>query len=186
MPIRMRARTARRATPAALSALALFACQQPDVGDPCTLDVYTLQGSPPVLASIDHDVSDGVACTTSAYAADFFRSGANECDNLICIRSATGAACSDPPAASTWPLAVRKYCSKPCVSDKDCFTSETGLVCRPIVLNSTYLVYLQQCAADPTRIDPVYGACPPPATVTAMLALLGGVPSSNYCATPVP
>ncbi len=184
MPIRMRARTAHRLTLAALGWLALAACQQPDVGDPCALDVYTEQGSPPVLASIDHPVSDGVA--GSADQADYFRSGANECDNLICIRSAPGGSCADAAFASTYPHAIRKYCSKPCVSDKDCFTSETGLVCRPIVLNSGYLVYLTTCASDPTRIDPVYGACPPPQTVTDLLRLLGGVPSSNYCATPVP
>ncbi len=170
----MRPRTAAHGTLAALAALALAACQEPDVGQPCDLDV----------ANIDYPVAgkEGVAC--SADSADYFRSGASECDNLICIRSDTGAACSDSGAPPTFTHDIRKYCSKPCVSDKDCFTSKTGLVCRAIVLDSGYLTYLQQCAADPTRIDPVYGPCPPPADLAAMLALLGSLPSSNYCATP--
>ena len=79
---------------------------------------------------------------------------------------------------------MRKYCSKPCVSDQECENDRIKLVCRPIVLDSGYLIFLQLCVSDPARIDPVYGACPPPAEVSARLALLGGVPSSNYCATP--
>ncbi|HEU4383796.1 MAG TPA: adventurous gliding motility lipoprotein CglC [Anaeromyxobacteraceae bacterium] len=176
----MRARTASRATLAALSALGLVACQEPDVGDPCTLDVQA--GSPPAL--IDVDLGPGVACTTDTYAADYFRSGALECDNLICLRTATGDACSNTGVGATSPHDVRKYCSKACVSDKDCENDRIHLVCRPIVLDTGYLVYLTSCAADPARIDPTYGPCPPPATVTAMLTLLGSVPSSNYCATP--
>lgn len=187
MPIGMRALHAPRAVLAAFSALALAACQEQDVGEPCDLDV--LAGSP--LVPIDQPALDaggqavpGVACTTEAYLADFFRSGALECDNLICIRSATGAACSDPALAPTWPKDVRKYCSRPCVSDQDCENGRIHLVCRPIVLDSGYLTFLQQCAANPGRIDPVYGPCPPPDEVASRLALLGGVPSSNYCATP--
>ncbi len=173
----MRARTAANGMLAALAALALAACQEPDVGQPCDLDVSGID----VRLPLDPYGPDAFC---SADAADYFRSGAIKCDNLICIRSATGGACRDPGEAPTYPLDIRKYCSKPCVSDDDCFTSETGLVCRPIVLDSGYLVYLQQCATDPARIDPVYGACPPPAELAAMLVLLGTVPSSNYCATP--
>jgi hypothetical protein len=174
----MRARISAQGTLAALAALALAACQEPDVGQPCDLEIVA--GSPP--AAIDFRVDAGVFC--SADEADYFRSGAFECDNLICIRSATAAACTDAGAPPTFPLDVRKYCSKPCVSDGDCKNDRIHLVCRPIVLSSGYLTYLQQCAADPTRIDPVYGACPPPADLAAILALLGTVPSSNYCATP--
>src|SRR5512134_480915 len=96
----MRARTASRGTLAALAAVALAACQEPDVGQPCDLDVYA--GSPP--ASIDFYVEPGVAC--SADAADYFRSGVPDCDNLICIRSATGGACGDAGAAAAYPLDV--------------------------------------------------------------------------------
>ncbi len=173
----MRARTAANGTLAALAALALAACQEPDVGQPCDLDVYV--GSPP--ASIDYDVQQGVAC--SADTADYFRSGALECDNLICIRSATGADCTDKAnAPSTFKYDVRKYCSKPCISDRDCKNDRIDLVCRPIVLDSGYLAFLQQCAAAQDAGDPLPPGCPPDPRGT--LALLGTVPSSNYCATP--
>lgn len=178
MPIGMRARTASRATLAALPALWLAGCQQPDVGDPCVLDV--LAGTPPV--SIDANLDPGVACTTDAYLADFFRSGALECDNLICIRSATGAACTDSGTAAAYPKDVRKYCSKACVSDKDCDNDRIHLVCRPIVLDTGYLLFLQQCAAAQAAGQPLPAGCPPDPKAT--LALLGTVPSSNYCATP--
>ncbi len=174
----MRARTAPRATLAALSALALAACQQPDVGDPCTLDVQA--GTP--LAPIDKDLEPGVACTTDSYAHDYFRSGAYECDNLICIRSATGAACTSTADATTYPLDVRKYCSKPCVSDSDCKNDRIQLVCRTVVLDPAYLVFLQQCASAQAAGQPLPAGCPPDPQAT--LTLLGGVPSSNYCATP--
>ena len=180
MPMGTRARTASGAMVAALSALALAACQQPDVGDPCTLDVQA--GTP--LAPIDVDLEPGVACTTDAYAADYFRSGALECDNLICIRSATGAVCTDSTVAASDPKDVRKYCSKPCVSDSDCKNDRIHLVCRAIVLDSGYLAFLQQCAAAQAAGDPLPAGCP--SDPQAALALLGGVPSSNYCATPRP
>jgi hypothetical protein len=172
----MRARTASRGTLSALAALALSACQEPDVGQPCDLDVYA--GSPP--ASIDFYLEPGVAC--SADDADYFRSGVPDCDNLICIRSATGAACGNDGVAPAYPLDVRKYCSKPCVSDGDCDNDRIHLVCRPIVLDSGYLVFLQQCAAAQAAGDPLPPGCPPDPAAT--LALLGTVPSSNYCATP--
>jgi len=176
----MRARTASRGTLAALAALALAACQEPDVGQPCDLDVYA--GSPP--ANIDYNVEQGVAC--SADAADYFRSGAFECDNLICIRSATAADCTVAGAPAGFDIDVRKYCSKPCVSDEDCFTSETGLACRPIVLDSAYLAsysaFLRDCIAALDAGQPLPAGCPPNPRGT--LALLGSVPSSNYCATP--
>ncbi len=172
----MRARISAQGTLAALAALALAACQEPDVGQPCDLDVVA--GSPP--AAIDFRVEAGVFC--SADAADYFRSGAFECDNLICIRSATDAACTDAGAPPTFTLDVRKYCSKPCVSDGDCDNDRIQLVCRPIVLDSGYLAFLQQCAAAQAAGDPLPPGCPP--DPAASLALLGTVPSSNYCATP--
>lgn len=172
----MRVRTVSRGTLAALAALGLAACQDPDVGQPCDLDVYA--GSPP--QNIDYYLAPGSAC--SADAADYFRSGVPDCDNLICIRSYTGGACGSTSAPPTFTYDIRKYCSKPCVSDDDCFTSETGLVCRPIVLSSGYLAFLQQCAAAQAAGQPLPAGCPPDPAAT--LALLGSVPSSNYCATP--
>ncbi len=173
----MRASTAAHGTLAALAALALAACQEADVGQPCELDVYS--GSPPV--KIDYSVpgQQGVYC--SADAADYFRSGAIECENLICIRSATGAACSDSSLATTYPDDVRKYCSKPCIADSDCKNDVINLVCRPVVLDSGYITFLQQCAAGTATQDQInlYGPCPANAAY-----LLGSIPSSSYCATP--
>lgn len=171
----MRARLASCGT---LAALALAACQKPDVGDPCVLDVVKPTGP------IDAYVSDGVAC--SADTADYFRSGANECDNLICIRSAPGPACTSTSATvvAAYPSDIRKYCSKACVSDADCKNDRIKLVCRTIVLDSAYLAFLQQCAADQAAGVTPNPACPPNAA--GALLLLGGITSSTYCAAPRP
>lgn len=174
----MRASTAAHGTLAALAALALGACQEADVGQPCELDAYT--GSPPV--PVDKAVPDQQGVYCSADTADYFRSGAIECDNLICIRSATGAACTGSgPDFTPYPDDVRKYCSKPCIADRDCENDRIKLVCRAIVLDPGYITFLQWCAANPGGTDPngVYGTCPANAE-----ALLGGIPSSSYCATP--
>ena len=91
-------------------------------------------------------------------APDFFRSGAVECDNLICLQSPTGA-CAGPT-----PHQVKAYCSKACVSDSDCFHSETGLVCRQVLL------------------DPAFVASLPDGGAPWLPQALG----SNYCAYPAP
>jgi hypothetical protein len=172
----MRAGIATHGTLAALAALTFSACQQADVGQPCDLDVSS--GSPPVDVAVSGQ--QGAYC--SANTADYFRSGATQCDNLICIRSADGAACPDGTALAAYPTyvnEVRKYCSKPCVSDGDCKNDRIHLVCRAVVFDPAYLNFLNWCAVNPTGTDPTYGPCPANAA-----AMLGSVPSSNYCATP--
>ena len=180
----MRASTAAHGTLAALAALGLAACQDADVGQPCELDVYS--GSPPVNIDAPVPGQQGEYC--SADTADYFRSGAIECENLICIRSAIAgpvagqfAACPDPSPVATYPDDVRKYCSKPCVADRDCENDFIKLVCRPIVLDSGYINFLQACAAGTATQDQInlYGPCPANAGY-----LLGSIPSSSYCATP--
>lgn len=174
----MRASTAAHGTLAALAALSLSACQEADVGQPCQLDVYS--GSPPV--NIDAPVPGQQGTYCSADTSDYFRSGAIECENLICIRSATGAACAGSGSAFTgYPDDIRKYCSKPCVADRDCENDFIKLVCRPIVLDSGYINFLQACAAGTVTQDQInlYGPCPANAGY-----LLGSIPSSSYCATP--
>ena len=138
-----------------LAALALAACKQdPDVGQPCGMTLVDAAGSP-----IDVPAGqEGEYC--SAVAADYFRTGATECDNLVCLRSATGLCASDPQKVQ-----VRRYCSKPCVSDDDCFRSQTGLVCRSVVLDAAFLASL---------------------TPEVRQRYLGDVQSSNYCAPPPP
>ncbi len=64
---------------------------------------------------------------------------------------------------SVWMTSVGlRYCSKPCVSDQDCYKSETGLVCRQMVL------------------DPAFVASLPP----DQQQYLGGIQFSSYCAVP--
>lgn len=136
-----------------LAAAALVSCKQdPDVGQPCLMDLKDSADNP-----IDVPLG-GELC--SAVAADYFRTGAVECDNLVCIRSATGLCAGDPQKVK-----VRLYCSKPCVSDDDCFRSQTGLVCRSVVLDAAFLASL------PPEVRERY---------------LGDVQSSNYCAPPPP
>ena len=108
-------------------------------------------------SAIDVPVGDAVC---SANRADFFRSGAIECEALVCLRSATGAC---PGGGAPDPLQVRAYCSKACVSDADCFNKETGLVCRNIVLNEAFISSL------PPDVREKY---------------LGQLATSSYCATP--
>lgn len=132
--------------------LAAAACQTADVGQECRMNLKDSAGNP-----IDVEVDGGALCSPNR--ADFFRSGAIECDNLICLRSATGACAGGDTAA---PLDVRYYCSKACVSDADCFTSDTGLVCRRVVLDPSFIASLPD------------GGAP----------WLPAVIASSYCATP--
>jgi hypothetical protein len=134
---------------------ALLACKQdPDVGQPCGMSLTDAAGNP-----IDVPTGqEGQYC--SLVGADYFRTGATECDNLVCIRSATGVC-----ATNSQMVNVRRYCSKACVSDDECFKSQTGLVCRAVVLDAAFLASL------PPDVRQLY---------------LGDVQSSNYCATPPP
>jgi hypothetical protein len=85
--------------------------EEPDVGQPCPLPVTLADGS---LAD---------ACNGKG---DYLGEGATVCENLVCVL--TGA--TSDICASRTPI-----CSKPCVSDSDCFKKKTGLECRPVVLD---------------------------------------------------
>ncbi len=124
-------RTAALAFSACFAALA--ACQAPDVGAFCTLDITVPQ---PVVA-------------------DYLETGITTCDNLVCIRSQLTSKNSDAA-----------YCSKPCVADGDCSPSETGLVCRKVVLDEAFLATLTE------------------ATKQKYLGDTGQF--STYCAAPLP
>lgn len=110
------------ATKLALAVLPLLvACQKPDVGEPCTVQWGT--GAPPTPQSV---------------AGDFFESGNSSCDNLVCIVSPT----SDSRYTSRCNTSSGNncgYCSKPCVSDQDCYKSETGLVCDLVLPDPLFL-----------------------------------------------
>ena len=118
------------------AALALGACQDPDVGNPCKLgwnETWQQDGTPPPP-------------TPQTAAGDYFESGNLGCDDLVCVVSPAGqdsryGSCTDEENF------VCGYCSKPCVSNRDCFTEDTGLVCDLLLLDPQYLASLD----DATR-----------------------------------
>ncbi len=117
--------------------LALAGCQDPDVGQPCTFDIQ------------------GISPTT--IGVDFLETGKTECENLVCMVSPT------PPAGSK--VKSNPYCSKVCVSNADCSQDETGLECRKVVLDETFL----------NALDPA-----------TKQRYLPGNTFTNYCAPPLP
>jgi hypothetical protein len=128
--------------------LALAACQEPDVGQPCDIAWGTGESAPPPPNPVTLFRSGG---------SDWFESGNTTCENLVCIVS---------PAAPGSRYASGGYCSKPCVSNQDCYESKTGLVCRQMVLDPLFLAQLDQ-------IDP-----------TLKSRYLGDVQFSSYCGVP--
>jgi len=116
---------------AALAVVALAGCQSPDVGDPCTLawnPTWEQDGTAPPPTASELYTSGG---------SDYFESGNLACDGLVCI-------VSPAPAGSEYGSTTPGigYCSKPCVSNSDCYESETGLVCRQMVLDPAFIEQL--------------------------------------------
>jgi hypothetical protein len=107
-----------------------------------TLGMLTGCQSPDVGQTCSLDIQDT--------AGDYLETGKTECENLVCIRSAGRA---------------DAYCSKPCVSNDDCASGETGLVCRAVVLDPEFMASLPPDVRD---------------------KYLGDVRFSDYCATPLP
>ena len=107
--------------------LALSACQKPDVGQPCAIAWGATWESDPLMPPPPS------ATTTPA---DYFESGNLTCENLVCIVSPAAAGSEYDRGAAGG------YCSKSCVSNQDCFESETGLVCRQMVLDPVFLAQL--------------------------------------------
>jgi hypothetical protein len=136
-----RAARSRKALALATAGLALAACQSPDVGQRCNMKL------------------DATAYNPASVTSEIVLTFAPECDNLICILSPVSsgkyAGCADGLNCG--------YCSKPCVSDQDCYKSETGLVCRQMVLDEAFINSL------PADVRDKY---------------LAGVQFSNYCAVP--
>lgn len=122
--------------------VALAACQDPDVGNPCTIEV-----------------ADGFSLPTPVElyeqgGGEYFETGNLECEGLVCVLS---------PAANGSRYSGGAYCSKPCVSNDDCFQSETGLVCRQMILDALFLAQLPDDVRD---------------------TYLGDVQFSSFCAVP--
>ena len=142
----MRVRIPKMALVAAL--LALGACQEPDVGQACTLTWGTSPDSPPPPTPVELFQSGG---------GEWFETGNSQCEDFVCIVS------PEPPGAK---YSTSGYCSKPCVSNADCFESKTGLVCRQIVLDPLFLAQLD-------KLDP-----------TVKQQYLSDQAFSSYCAVP--
>jgi hypothetical protein len=113
--------TAKKVRIIAILGLALLAgCQEPDVGQSCSLRV-TLGGEP----------LDG-----SNTPAVFVQNGATECENLVCVLS------PNPGGAPT--SRNNPYCSKTCVSDGECSPDQTGLRCRRVAPDQALLDQLSE------------------------------------------
>ncbi len=110
----------------ALILLTASACDKPDVGQRCVL-TWNRDGPVP-------------APTPATAQGDYFETGNAQCDDLVCIVSpaspgtkyydCSGSACG--------------YCSKPCVSDRDCYSGSTGLKCQQLILDPTFLATLDE------------------------------------------
>lgn len=119
---------------ASLVALALFTllalpgCDKPDVGARCELSWnpnWEQDGTP-------------APPTPLTAEGDYFESGNLACDDLVCIVSKADASSRYGSCSG----AACGYCTKPCVSDRDCYSSETGLRCQQVVLDPAFIELL--------------------------------------------
>jgi hypothetical protein len=131
---------------------AVVACQDPDVGSRCRITW-----------------GDGPPPTPQTIRGDYLETGNVACEDLVCIVSPAAADSRSQYAScaggdeATGDAGSCGYCSKPCVSDSDCYKDETGLECRQMVLDPDFI------AALPEEIRQKY---------------LGDAAFSSYCAVP--
>ncbi len=113
---------------ALLTLSALPGCDKPDVGARCELAWNAENIPPPPTPS---SVESG---------SHYFEAGNTACDDLICLVShaETGSKYASCPEGKCG------YCSKPCVSDRDCYSGETGLKCEQILLDPAFRALLEQ------------------------------------------
>jgi hypothetical protein len=112
----------------AMLALLALACQKPDVGSSCTLQWGTSASTPPP--------------TPMTATADYFQTGNLACDDLVCIVSPASAGSRWTANCDATTGTNCGYCSKPCVSNQDCYTSDTGLVCDLILPDPAFVASL--------------------------------------------
>jgi hypothetical protein len=145
-------------TALAVLSLAAIACQSPDVGQRCE------------LSGVDIDlVTPGIQLPEpSLIGGDLLQTFNVACERLTCIVSPVDTG----PYSTCTANGQCGYCSKPCVSDRDCFTDETGLVCRQMVLDEAFIDYLLN-SPDLTE-----------AQRAANARMLSSISSSSYCAVP--
>lgn len=125
-------------------------CQSPDVGSRCDVQ-WGAAGTPPQPETIP---------------GDFLETGNVGCPRLVCIISPASPASGEYGSCASGTNDCG-YCSKPCVSDSECYKSETGLVCRQIVLDPDFIAQLE--ATDPLIAE----------------RFLGDARYSRYCAVPL-
>lgn len=142
--------------------LALSACQKPDVGARCTIQWGTGSEAAPRPDTV---------------SADLFESGNSSCDDLICIVSPAAATSRYGACSGT----ACGYCSKPCVSNADCYNSDTGLVCRQMVLDPAFIAQLK---TDPTDVQPPPAGDGIPDGQQILDRYLPDIRFSSYCAVP--
>ena len=126
----------------------LVGCQSPDVGQPCTVAVTK----------------------TATVSVDWVEFGNPECeDTLTCAQSPLRDGSKIKSRLSgcnpTGDGTNCGYCTKPCVSNADCFQDSTGLECRSVVLDEAFIKSLDPAVAQ---------------------KYLGDATASNYCAAPRP
>ncbi len=127
-----------------IALLGLAGCQKADVGEPCNIAWnYQQTDTPPPTA----------ATLYTSNGSDYFESGNLACDGLVCI-------VSPAPQGSKYgsTTAGVGYCSKPCVSDQDCYKSDTGLVCRQMVLDPVFLSTLDAATRERYLADIQYSS----------------------------
>ena len=131
---------------AVLALVATAGCQKPDVGGQCALawnPTWEQNGTqPPPTAS-----------QLPAGGSDYFESGNLACDGLVCI-------VSPAPAGSEYGFTTpgQGYCSKPCISNADCYEKDTGLVCRQMVLDPVFLETLDAATRQRYLADIQYSS----------------------------
>jgi hypothetical protein len=132
---------------------ALAGCQSPDVGTRCDVQWSDASPIPPP--------------DPATMKSDYLETGNPACPRLVCIVSPATTASGEYGSCASGD-AQCGYCSKPCVSDSECYKSETGLVCRQIVLDPDFIAQLE-------ATNPLLAA-----------RYLGDASYSRYCAVPLP
>jgi hypothetical protein len=131
---------------AALAVLAL-ACKNVDIGQQCNV----LPAS--VTPAQDECTVKGDLVSTQNY----------DCDTLFCIVT--------PKSKSTCDSTTKRVggrCTKSCVSNDDCFPSDTGMECRRVVLDSDFINELEKTNPD------------------LLAKYLGDLRTTSFCAEPLP
>jgi hypothetical protein len=112
-----------------LAGVLALACQKPDVGAACTLAWGSGTTPPPRPQAIE---------------GEYFQSGNIACEDLVCIVSPISDAEHEYVQRCQENGDGCGYCSKPCVSNEDCYTNDTGLVCDLVLPDAAFLAELDR------------------------------------------